>query len=154
MSRGEKLREPSLRDELLAMAARPAAATHADRLWAILDDYECWPGIRLVGADGEEAAWLIAQLGDLGLQQRCLELLEIAVEGGDAPPAHLAALLDRVRMAEGREQVYGTQFVASSVDTLEPWPIAAPETVEARRHRVGLPPLAQQQAAMNRRYRS
>jgi len=50
--------------------------------------------------------------------------------------------------------VYGTQFVASSVDTLEPWPIAAPETVEARRQRVGLPPLAQQQAAMNRRYRS
>ena len=126
------------------MAARPAAATHADRLWAILDDYECWPGIRLVGADGEEAAWLIAQLGDLGLQQRCLEQLKHKT----------AALESRVRMAEGREQVYGTQFVASSVDTLEPWPIAAPETVEARRHRVGLPPLAQQQADMNRRYRS
>ena len=62
----------------------PTAETHGDRLWEILDDYECWPGRRLVDHDGEEAAWIIAQRAvfDPGLQRRCLEMLEMAVDAG------------------------------------------------------------------------
>src|SRR5262245_24629303 len=92
-------RAPALREELLALAAR-ADPTRPDRLWEILDDYESWPGWALVGRDGSEAAWLIAQwaIDDVGLQHRCLEMLEVAVACNDADPVHLAYLADRVSM--------------------------------------------------------
>ena len=68
-------RDEALRAELLALAAHAGDAAGADRLWAILDDYEAWPGHKLVGEDGEHAAWLLAQLGDSDLQRRALEHL-------------------------------------------------------------------------------
>jgi hypothetical protein len=127
-------RNEALRRELIARAARPAAPDNADRLWSILDDYESWPGFRLVDPDGEHAAWLIAQLGDPDLQRRCLE--------------HL----DRVRMAEGRPQVYGSQWVVNENGELAPWPIENPGGVDVRRERVGLQPLAMQRAVMQSEY--
>jgi hypothetical protein len=149
---GTMARNEALRRELLARAADPGAPGNADRLWGILDDYEAWPGFRLVDVDGEYAAWLIAQLGDADLQRRCLEHLEIAVEAGDAPPAHLACLVDRVRMAEGRPQVYGSQWVVGASGTLAPWPIADPHAVDERRERVGLQPIAVQRQHMESQY--
>lgn len=142
----------ALRRELLSRAARPAADGNADRLWDILDDYEAWPGFRLVDIDGEHAAWLIAQLGDPDLQRRCLEHLEIAVDAGDAPPAHLACLEDRVRMAEGKPQKYGSQWVVGANGDLAPWPIADPHLVDERRAHVGLGPLAAQRVQMEIEY--
>jgi hypothetical protein len=145
-------RNEALRRELITRSARPAADGNADRLWDILDDYEAWPGFRLVDIDGEHAAWLIAQLGDTDLQRRCLEHLEVAVDAGDAPPAHHACLVDRVRMAEGKPQVYGSQWVVSASGDLAPWPIEDPHTVDDRRFRVGLQPLAMQRAQMEKEY--
>ncbi len=135
--------DPALRAELLALSVTPADPAAGERLWAILDDFETWPGRRLVGDDGAQAAWLIAQLGDLGLQQRALGHLELAVDADDAPAAHYACLDDRVRMAAGRPQVYGSQMVTADDGTLRPWPIEDVANVDARRSRVGLPPLAE-----------
>ena len=143
--------DPGLRVELIAMADRdrrtggPTDEWHGARLWEILDDYESWPGRRLVGDDGEHAAWVLAQQAvfDPGLQRRCLEMLEMAVACGDAPAAHYALLLDRVRMADGKEQLYGSQFVNTEDGrSVVPWPIEDPEHVDERRRRVGLPSLA------------
>jgi hypothetical protein len=129
--------------------------SHGARLWEILDDYECWPGRRLVDDDGAAAAWILAQRAvfDPGLQRRCLEMLEIAVACGDAPPAHYALLLDRVRMADGKDQVYGSQFVPSKDGhSVVPWPIEDAEHVDVRRERVGLTPLAEQAREMRAQY--
>jgi hypothetical protein len=150
-------RDPGLRDELLAMAAdtEPAhRAEHADRLWTILDDYESWPGWQLVGRDGADAAWLVAQsaIEDVGLQHRCLEMLEVSVACGDADPVHLAYLADRVRMNDGRDQLYGSQFVLGEHGDLQPWPVYDAAAVDARRARLGLPPFATHAAAMRARW--
>lgn len=142
------VRDEVLRRELIRRAQQPAAPGNADHLWDVLDEYEAWPGIRLVGDDGEQAAWLIAQLGDTDLQRRCLEHLEVAVDNGDAPPGHLACLVDRVRMADGKPQVYGSQWVVAADGTLAPWPMIDPDAVDARRERMGLQPLATQRAVM------
>jgi hypothetical protein len=139
---GPAARDEMLRDELLALATRASDPASSDRLWALLDDLEAWPGERLVGADGAHAAWLVAQLGDRGLQERALEHLEVAVDCGDAPPAHYACLLDRVRMANGKPQVYGSQVVVDEDGDLAPWPIEDSAHVDERRARVGLAPLA------------
>ncbi len=153
MRRALRPRDDTLRTALLAMARRPADPLNADRLWDILDDYEAWPGVRLVGDDGERAAWLVAQLADAELQRRALPHVEAAVDEGDAHPSHYACLLDRVRMSEGRPQVYGSQFVVHDDDTLSPWPIEDPGRVDQRRFRVGLPPLAAQARDMELQYR-
>ena len=147
---GQSLRviDDELRLELLARAQDASAVGNADRLWDLLDELEAWPGYALVGPDGEAAAWLLAQLGDAELQRRCLGHLEIAVDLGDADPAHYACLLDRVRMGIGQPQVYGSQFVDAPDDDLAPWPISAPDSVDDRRRRVGLPPLDAQHASM------
>ncbi|MGQ0805337.1 MAG: DUF6624 domain-containing protein [Actinomycetota bacterium] len=136
-------------------ALRAVNEPHAARLWEILDDYERWPGISLVGEDGAHAAWLLAQhaMADPGLQRRCLELLEVAVEVHDAPAAHYAYLLDRVRMADGRDQRFGTQFVDSDDGrTVQPWPIEEPGGVDERRERLGLPTLAVHTRLMQEHY--
>lgn len=151
--RGVVPRDDALRRELVRRAVEPAAPGNADRLWDVLDEYEAWPGYRLVDVDGEHAAWLIAQLGDAELQRRCLEHLDAAVDWGDAPPGHYACLFDRVRMAEGRPQLYGTQFVIAAGGRLVPWPIERPETVDGRRERMGLQPLAVQQLLMEAEHR-
>jgi hypothetical protein len=149
--------DPALRAELLAMANDhdPAGReARADRLWAVLDDYEQWPGWRLVGPDGAEAAWLVAQsaIEDVGLQRRCLDMLEVAVACGDADPVHLAYLADRVRMNDGLDQLYGSQFVLGDHGQLEPWPVDDPAAVDARRARLGLPPFSTHAAAMRTRW--
>jgi hypothetical protein len=147
-------RDEALREELLGMVVtKPEPETLracAERLWEILDDYEVWPGRRLVGDDGSRAAWLIAQLAieDPELQQRCLEALEVAVAYGDADPVHYAYLVDRVRMADGLEQLYGSQFVTGADGSLTAWPVDDPAKVAVRRQRLGLAPFAEHAAEM------
>jgi hypothetical protein len=148
---GPVARDETLRAELLVLATRANDPASGDRLWAMLDDLEAWPGERLVGADGAHAAWLVAQLGDRGLQERALEHLEVAVDCGDAPAAHYACLLDRVCMATGKPQVYGSQVVIGEDGELKPWPIEDPARVDDRRARVGLDRLAVHTANLQER---
>ena len=152
--------DAALRAELLAMAATAhdpdALRGHAERLWEILDDYERWPGRRLVGDDGSRAAWLVAQyaIDDVGLQKRCLEALEDAVAWGDADPVDAAYLLDRVRMADGLDQLYGSQFVLDRDGALVPWPVDDVDAVERRRRRLGLGPFREHAATMAAQWRA
>ena len=148
--------DEALREELLrhgGVPARPgdACASTASGSGRSSTTTRSWPGRRLVGDDGSRAAWLIAQysIEDPGLQKRCLEALDVAVAYGDADPVHYAYLLDRVRMADGLDQLYGSQFVTGADGELTPWPVDDPAKVEERRRRLGLPPFAEHAAAMS-----
>jgi hypothetical protein len=160
------LRDERLRAELLALVradeetrARLAAdgslfdgyhpameAVHranAARLRAILDAHG-WPGRTLLGEDGAEAAWRIAQhaIGEPDLQRRSLPLLQEAVARDDALAWQAAYLEDRIRACEGRTQRYGTQLDWDDDGQLSPYPpVEDPGGVDARRAAVGLPPL-------------
>lgn len=111
-----------------------------------------WPGHSLVGEDGCEAAWLIVQHAvlDPDFQRQCLPLLEQATAVGEAPRWQLAYLTDRVLMCEGREQVYGTQYLPGEDGKSVPYKIADPENVDARRRAVGLCPLAENTKRIHR----
>jgi hypothetical protein len=117
---------------------------NAERLAAILDEYG-WAGKTLVGEDGVEAAWLIAQhaIGSPALQRRCLPLLEEAARQGEAPAWQFAYLTDRVRVLEGRPQVYGLMFDWDEAGEMSPCEIEDPQKVDERRRSVGLPSLAE-----------
>lgn len=103
-----------------------------------------WPGFALVGKDGAEAAFILAQHAgqDAELQKKCLELLTAAVKAKDADPVHMAHLTDRLRVAAGEKQVYGTEVVEKD-GTLEAAPIEDEAKVDERRKEVGLPLLAE-----------
>ncbi len=117
-------------------------AANAERLAEVFDEHG-WPGLALVGDDGAEAAWLVAQhaIGLPDFQRRCLRLLTDAVARGAAPAAHQAYLVDRIRFNQRRPQVYGTVFDWDRRGRMSPWTIEDPAGVEARRRDVGLPPL-------------
>lgn len=102
-----------------------------------------WPTPQLVGDDGAEAAWLIAQhaIGLPQFQRKCLGLLKAAVAAGRAPAWQMAMMLDRILTYEGRPQVYGTSFDWDDGGQLSPQPIQDPDGVDQRRMDVGLEPL-------------
>ena len=162
----------TLRAELLAMEAedlrvRSALAADGslfegyhpdmqevhDRNAVLLDgivEQNGWPGRKLVGEDGSEAAWLIAQhaIAQPSFQRRCLTLLQAAEEQGDVPAWQPAYLLDRVRVLEGKPQVYGTQFESNESGEPRPSTIEQPETVNERRRQIGLDTIEKQTLRM------
>ena len=97
-----------------------------------------WPGVTLVGVDGQRAAWLIAQHADddVAFQKNCLDLIREAFVIGEAEGNALAYLTDRILDHEGSRQMYGTQGVG----------VFAPEDerrVDANRKAIGLEPWRQ-----------
>jgi hypothetical protein len=156
---------PVLRDELLAMMAEDQAvrtgvappgddrtadelfavwpqvdADNALRMAEILDEFG-WPGWSLVGEDGALAAWVLIQHADLNLdlQKRGLALMRAAVAADDADPSDLAYLIDRVLVAEGKPQIYGTQLSINEDGEVAPrTPIEDEANVDARRAEMGL----------------
>ncbi|HUY34868.1 MAG TPA: DUF6624 domain-containing protein [Pirellulales bacterium] len=103
-----------------------------------------WPGKTLVGEDGAHSAWLLVQHADhdVVFQKKSLDLLRAAVEEEEASPQDFAYLTDRVRVAEKKKQLYGTQFVQEG-GKLVPQPIEDEEHVDDRRKEIGLEPLAE-----------
>jgi hypothetical protein len=112
-----------------------------------------WPGRSMVGEDGAHAAWLLAQHADRdpAFQRRCLNLLTDAVERGEASPAELAYLTDRVLLAEGQPQEYGTQAEGRE-DGYVPCRLRDPEHVDERRAAMSLGPLDEHLARMAETY--
>lgn len=125
--------------------------SNAAYLAAVVDRHG-WPGATMVGDDGADAAWLIAQhaIGEPDFQRRCLDALETAAERGEVPRWQPAMLEDRIRVFEGKAQRYGTQLAVDDDGMLSPLPIEDPEGVEERRRAVGLEPLAERLAKAER----
>jgi hypothetical protein len=101
-----------------------------------------WPGRSMVGEDGAHAAWLLAQHADRdpAFQRRCLDLITEAAKSGDASLTELAYLTDRVLLAEGQPQEYGTQMEGRE-EGWTPRRLRDPENVDKRRAAVSLGPL-------------
>jgi hypothetical protein len=121
------------------IAWRRVSVDNTDRLRAIVAE-RGWPGRALVGEQGAEDAWLLAQHADhqLDSQRLFLAALQDAVAAGEAPARHAAYLVDRVAMNEGRPQTYGTQIAGVEDGEGIAWPIADPEQLDERRAGAGL----------------
>jgi hypothetical protein len=130
-------------DSPVARKMRDIDHANTERIKEVVDRHG-WPGKSLVGADGAHAAWLLVQHADHDrpFQKRCLAVLKEAVKKGEAAGIDLAYLTDRVRVGEGKKQLYGTQ--CRTVDGKQvPEPIEDEAKVDERRKEVGLGPLAE-----------
>ncbi|PHN07742.1 hypothetical protein CRP01_04925 [Flavilitoribacter nigricans DSM 23189 = NBRC 102662] len=78
-------------------------------------------------------------------RKKYFKYLKSAAERGDLDPIEVAKLEDRILVADGQPQRYGTYLIDENSDT--PWALyklEAPEQVDARRAKVGLGPLSEE----------
>ena len=152
-----------LRDELIKMADADQALRSKDgageqimamdkkntaRMKAVVAKFG-WPGIKLVGKHAATAAWLLVQHADADptFQKACLDKMLAATKRKDVDPVNVAFLADRVALAEGKKQVYGTQFVCDP-GQFGPRPIEDEAHVDERRASLGLESLAERAIVM------
>lgn len=125
-------------DEIRVLTAIDAVNTA--RLKSIVAE-SGWPSQSLVGSDGAEAAWLLAQHADAdpAFQRSVLALIEPLVAAGEVKASSYAYLWDRTH----DPQRYGTQGRCRQDGKWEPRAIEDPDHVDARRAQVGLSPMAE-----------
>ena len=113
-----------------------------------------WPGVSLVGRDGEQAAFLILQHAtlDTAFMAQTLPLLERAYAAKEAEGQQVALLTDRVARQRGQPQRYGTQAsIVGGRFVLDP--IADSANVDRRRAQLGMPPVARYMQLLDSLYR-
>jgi hypothetical protein len=111
------------------------------QLEAIIAQHD-WPTISLVGKEASGVAFLIIQHADLEYQKKYFPLLKEAADKNEARKLEVAMLEDRIRMREGKPQLYGSQLRTNEqTGKLELYPIEDEESVDKRRVAVGLMPL-------------
>jgi hypothetical protein len=144
----------SLHDELVMMFKEDQSARkkgevdiagdeqRSERLKEIIAEHG-WPTFDLVGEDGAEAAWVIAQHSDLDpeFQREALDLIKQAAAEGQASKGNVAYLEDRVAAGAGQPQTYGTQ-VGCVRGKAKVGLLKDPERVDELRAEAGLEPLA------------
>lgn len=130
-----------LKDSDIGAAITRVDAANTTRLKEIVDVYG-WPGRSLVGERASRSAWLLAQHADADIefQKHALELME-AMPDGEVIQRDVAYLTDRVLVAEGKEQRYGTQLECRGGELVGRTDIADEENVDVRREAVGMEPL-------------
>ncbi|WP_343747751.1 DUF6624 domain-containing protein [Fluviicola sp.] len=108
-----------------------------------LIDTRGWLGADVVGRNGNSTIFLVIQHADQKTQEQYLPVMRDAVAKGNALPANLALLEDRVALGQGKKQIYGSQ-IGMFAETGESYvlPLEDPDNVEKRRAAVGLNKLA------------
>lgn len=152
---GAAARTDEEKAELAKLTARVQAADEDNTKWlqGVVEKHG-WPTNTLVGKDGANAAWLLVQHADRDpkFQRRCLDLMA-KLPAGEVSQSNLAYLTDRVLLAEGKKQRYGTQVTV--VDgKWTPRPLEDEANVDKRRAAAGLSPLAEYLKVIERVYGS
>ena len=157
---------PGLRAELLRRMERDQAVRQADDpgaggqvdaenlrwLKKVIAEIG-WPGRSIVGDDGASAAWLLVQHADsdAAFQRQCLDLLTMATRNGEATKSQVAYLTDRVLLAEGKPQEFGTQAIGR-IGQWVPCDLRDPGHVDQRRAAMSLGSLADNLARITEEY--
>jgi hypothetical protein len=114
-----------------------------------------WPTISKVGMEASNNAWLLVQHADhdTSFQEKCLELMKSQPES-EVSKSNIAFLEDRIAVAKGKPQIYGTQFTTNEEGQFEPHPLFDPDNVDQHRKQMGLDTLANNLKRMEEFYGS
>jgi heme-degrading monooxygenase HmoA len=110
-----------------------------------------WPGPSRVGKSAGSVAWLVIQHAELAIQKKYLDMMTKAADTGELDPGLLATTVDRIRVREGRPQLYGTQFHEMN-GVQVPQAIEDEANVDARRAKAGMGSLADYATDLGRTY--
>ena len=151
--RNEQIRKGSAFPDQ-AITARMAVIDAAGtvRMKEIVKRYG-WPGPDLVGQDGADAAFMLVQHSpDYSFEQAMLPLVRQSYKSGKLSAWNYALLVDRVRVHQGKPQLYGmsVNHWAGKEPVFDP--IGDEADVDQRRAKLGLPPLRDYVEIMKRLY--
>lgn len=110
---------------------------------------EGWFTISAYGRDAAKAAFHIVQHSRIEHLRRFVPVLEPLVANGEVDGQSFALMFDRLAMNEGRPQRYGSQFKCVDGE-YELHRLEDPSRVDELRRGIGLRPLADSRAAMER----
>lgn len=135
--------------EILALRASDEA--RAARLTEILKQYG-FPSAALVGKEAARSfVTMLTHSPSLELQRRALPLVERAARRGDIPVSDYAMLVDDKLGNEGKPQLYGTNFgLVNGKFSLSK--TQDPAHLDARRRKLGLPPILEYARFLARMY--
>lgn len=131
---------------LVAVSTAEIDVSNTAFLKAEIDRREGWPGKSEIGDGAAHFAWLLVQHADRDpdFQQRALSLMEPMVPAGEVAAKDFAYLFDRVAVAAGRPQRFGSQgFCVTGEDRWTPRPMEDPESIDSLRASVGLGTMAE-----------
>ena len=102
-----------------------------------------WVGKDKIGREANQAIFLVIQHAPYEVQLKYLPMMRDAVKKGNASPASLALLEDRVAIRGGAKQIYGSQ-IGYDKETNKNFvlPLEDPDNVDKRRAEMGMGPLA------------
>ncbi|MES2265447.1 MAG: energy transducer TonB [Bacteroidota bacterium] len=106
----------------------------------IITDYG-YPGKTLVGPELSKVAFMVVQHNDQEAQEKYLTTFIQAADNKELDASLLPLMIDRVRTAKGKPQLYGTQLHETKGGGVQIFPIEDEAFVNVRRKKAGLPPL-------------
>jgi len=141
-------------DPVLLAQMNRVDAINTARIGVIIKQHG-WPGPKLIGRDGTDAFFLLAQHADPAFQKKVLPLVQKAYSRGVLTGQNYALFTDRVLVESGKPQIYGT--AAKQVgqwNNKEPvFELIEDEAnVDKRRAEVGLMPLSEYREFLKRLY--
>lgn len=153
-ARMKAMKVGKLRDKKLNRAVGDVDKANLPKLKKIFGTYGI-PSARMVGRDGVSTFFLLTQHADAdpAFQRRVLQAArQILHRHPEAlPKVMFAYLTDRVRLADGKKQVYGTQArIQDGKVVLSP--VEDPATLDQRRARVALGPEKHYLALLEKTY--
>jgi hypothetical protein len=124
--------------------AQPTPGTSDDpmvkRLLALAAERgSTWPTKSIVGATGVHAVFILAQRDTSLLRAALKRMMESGPE--EAPAADVAVMDDRLRIATGRKQIFGTQFMMNGKGESVLAPMEDKAHANMRREDATLPPI-------------
>ena len=141
-------------DPTLLQEMNKIDAINTARLTVIIKQHG-WPGPKLIGRDGTDAFFLLAQHANPAFQKKVLPLVQNAYRHGILTGQNYALFTDRVLVESGKPQIYGT-----AAKPFDQWngrepvfqPIEDEANLEKRRAAVGLMPMSEYREFMKHLY--
>jgi len=99
-----------------------------------------WPTASMIGGKASDCLWVLIQHAgfDILFQKKMLALMK-NVPRGEIDQKHIAKLEDRILIAEGKPQIYGTSFkIDLKTKKLSVDPIEDIENIDKRRLKMGM----------------
>ncbi|WP_261382015.1 DUF6624 domain-containing protein [Xanthomonas vasicola] len=136
---------------------RKLSEVDADNLKWLKDKFarDGFPTAENVGQQGVQDFWLLVQHADTdpAFQQTVLDTLIASYSNNGVKNSDVAMLLDRVYLAQGKGQRYGTQFVRDKEGELVlQEPVEDLDNIDARRAEMDLMPLGVYQCVLRATY--
>lgn len=97
-----------------------------------------WPKKSIIKGAAASTAFSIIYNADYSIQKKYFPIIKEAAENGEANMASFAKLIDIINLEEGKQQIYGTQFIQKEDGSWEVKDLFEPEHVNQRRKEVGL----------------